>query len=225
MPNGLRAPTRRAVSISDIAIAYRAGDRTRTGDVQLGKLRTPARTSAHQRNSTSYPPCPAGLRWLALDRLSLGLSLAAACLARSAATASVTAAGLMPAKITPAVILATSTGLNVTSPRPSSGANVERRVDMLVSTLRRYVEAMGGRLAIVAAFPDGEVRVSNLGELAGADESSYRLPVRLLNERCLRRWNDGSISQVLTSPRLRMARYSNRRASNGPTFAARLAGK
>jgi hypothetical protein len=38
---------------------------------------------------------------------------------------------------------------------------------MLVSTLRRYVEAMGGRLEIVATFPDDEVRVSNFGELAG----------------------------------------------------------
>jgi hypothetical protein len=31
----------------------RAGDRTRTGDVQLGKRATPARTSARQRKSTS----------------------------------------------------------------------------------------------------------------------------------------------------------------------------
>lgn len=45
-------------------------------------------------------------------------------------------------------------------------SKVERRADMLVSTLRRYVEAMGGRLDIVATFPDGEVRISNLGELA-----------------------------------------------------------
>jgi hypothetical protein len=37
---------------------------------------------------------------------------------------------------------------------------------MLVSTLRRYVEAMGGRLDIVATFPYGEVRISSLGELA-----------------------------------------------------------
>jgi hypothetical protein len=45
-------------------------------------------------------------------------------------------------------------------------SKLERRADMLVSTLRRYVEAMGGQLAIVATFPDGEVRISNLGDLA-----------------------------------------------------------
>jgi len=45
-------------------------------------------------------------------------------------------------------------------------SKLERRADMLVSTLRRYVEAMGGRLDIVATFPDGEVRISSLGELA-----------------------------------------------------------
>ncbi|HEY7395007.1 MAG TPA: XRE family transcriptional regulator [Gemmatimonadaceae bacterium] len=45
-------------------------------------------------------------------------------------------------------------------------SKLERRADMLVSTLRRYVEAMGGRLDIVATFPEGEVRIANLGELA-----------------------------------------------------------
>jgi hypothetical protein len=45
-------------------------------------------------------------------------------------------------------------------------SKLERRAAMLVSTLRRYVEAMRGRLDIVARFPDGEVRISNLGELA-----------------------------------------------------------
>jgi len=44
-------------------------------------------------------------------------------------------------------------------------SKLERRADMLVSTLRRYVEAMGGSLEIVATFPDGKVRISSLGEL------------------------------------------------------------
>lgn len=48
-------------------------------------------------------------------------------------------------------------------------SKLERRADMLVSTLRRYVEAMGGRLDIVATFPDGEVRISNLAELAASE--------------------------------------------------------
>lgn len=32
-------------------------------------------------------------------------------------------------------------------------SRIERRSDMLLSTLRRYVEAMGGRLELVAHFP------------------------------------------------------------------------
>jgi hypothetical protein len=44
-------------------------------------------------------------------------------------------------------------------------SKLERRADVLVSTLRRYIEAMGGRLDIVATFPDGEVRISQIGEL------------------------------------------------------------
>ena len=33
-------------------------------------------------------------------------------------------------------------------------SRIERRSDMLLSTLRRYIEAMGGRLELVARFPD-----------------------------------------------------------------------
>ena len=33
-------------------------------------------------------------------------------------------------------------------------SRLEQRSDMLISTLRRYVEAMGGKLEIVARFPD-----------------------------------------------------------------------
>ena len=33
-------------------------------------------------------------------------------------------------------------------------SRMENRSDMLLSTLRRYVEAMGGTLALVAQFPD-----------------------------------------------------------------------
>ena len=34
-------------------------------------------------------------------------------------------------------------------------SKLERRTDMYISTLRRYIEAMGGILEIVAHFPDG----------------------------------------------------------------------
>jgi len=39
-------------------------------------------------------------------------------------------------------------------------STIEQRTDMYVSTLRRYIEAMGGELDIVARFPDGDVRIT-----------------------------------------------------------------
>jgi transcriptional regulator with XRE-family HTH domain len=41
----------------------------------------------------------------------------------------------------------------------SEVSKVERRTDLYVSTLRRYIEAMGGELQIFARFPNGEVEV------------------------------------------------------------------
>ena len=38
-------------------------------------------------------------------------------------------------------------------------SKLERRTDMYLSTLRKFIEAMGGRLEIVAHFPDGDVSV------------------------------------------------------------------
>jgi hypothetical protein len=34
-------------------------------------------------------------------------------------------------------------------------SKIEHRTDIYLSTLRRYIEAMGGELKIVASFPDG----------------------------------------------------------------------
>ena len=50
-------------------------------------------------------------------------------------------------------------------------SKMERRTDMYVSTLRRYLRAMGGDLEITARFPDGSVRINqfeDLGPPAGA---------------------------------------------------------
>jgi len=49
--------------------------------------------------------------------------------------------------------------------RQASVSKLERRTDMYISTLRRFIEAMGGELHILARFPEGEVRVKNLGDL------------------------------------------------------------
>lgn len=46
--------------------------------------------------------------------------------------------------------------------RQASISKLERRADMYVSTLRAHIRAMGGELEIVARFPDGEVKISNL---------------------------------------------------------------
>ena len=48
-------------------------------------------------------------------------------------------------------------------------AKLERRADMYVSNLRAYIEAMGGRLNIVAEFPQGSVVITNF---ADADEEA-----------------------------------------------------
>lgn len=41
----------------------------------------------------------------------------------------------------------------------SSVSRLERRSDMLISTLRQVVEALGGELQLEAVFPDGGVRL------------------------------------------------------------------
>jgi transcriptional regulator with XRE-family HTH domain len=43
-------------------------------------------------------------------------------------------------------------------------AKLEKRADMRVSNLRRYVEALGGTLEITARFPDASVVLSGVGE-------------------------------------------------------------
>jgi hypothetical protein len=49
----------------------------------------------------------------------------------------------------------------------ASIAKLERLTDMYLSTLRRFVEAMGAELDIVARFPDqSQVRLRGIGELA-----------------------------------------------------------
>jgi DNA-binding XRE family transcriptional regulator len=44
-------------------------------------------------------------------------------------------------------------------------AKIEKRTDLYVSTLRRFIEAMGGELEIVARFPDRAVRIRNFADI------------------------------------------------------------
>ena len=52
--------------------------------------------------------------------------------------------------------------LNVKQP---AVAKLERRADMYVSNLRAYIEALGGRLSIVAEFPQGSVAITNFSDM------------------------------------------------------------
>jgi len=38
-------------------------------------------------------------------------------------------------------------------------SKLERREDMYVSTLRQYIQALGGELKLIASFPEGEIQV------------------------------------------------------------------
>ena len=51
--------------------------------------------------------------------------------------------------------------LNVNQP---AVAKLERRADMYVSNLRAYIEDMGGRLNIIAEFPQGSVVITNFAD-------------------------------------------------------------
>jgi transcriptional regulator with XRE-family HTH domain len=54
--------------------------------------------------------------------------------------------------------------------RQDSVSRLEKRADLLLSTLRSYVKAMGGDLKLVAEFPDRpSVIISALGELEDED--------------------------------------------------------
>jgi transcriptional regulator with XRE-family HTH domain len=47
----------------------------------------------------------------------------------------------------------------------SAISKLERRTDMYVSTLERFIQAMGGRLEIRAVFPEGSVHISQFEKL------------------------------------------------------------
>ena len=44
-------------------------------------------------------------------------------------------------------------------------SKMEQRADVYVSSLRSYIEAMGGKLKIVAEFPDGEIAITNFSDV------------------------------------------------------------
>ncbi len=49
----------------------------------------------------------------------------------------------------------------------SNVSRIERQDDLYLSTLREYVEALGGRLQLAAVFPDQTILLTGVGEEAG----------------------------------------------------------
>ena len=58
-----------------------------------------------------------------------------------------------------------ATAMRVTQPEISK---LEKRADTYVSTVRKYVEALGGTLEIVAHFPEGDCRITQFSALEEA---------------------------------------------------------
>ena len=49
-------------------------------------------------------------------------------------------------------------------------SRMEKRTDMYVSTLRNFIQAMGGQLQVKAIFPEGEVEIDQFETLAETRE-------------------------------------------------------
>ncbi|MFK4135302.1 XRE family transcriptional regulator [Pseudomonas luteola] len=50
-----------------------------------------------------------------------------------------------------------------------SVAKLEKRTDMYISSMRRFIEAMGGELEVTAKFADHTVRISQFSDLDKAN--------------------------------------------------------
>lgn len=48
----------------------------------------------------------------------------------------------------------------ILSTKQANISRMERRTDMFISTLRSYIEAMGGKLDIIARFPEGDIHIN-----------------------------------------------------------------
>ena len=51
-------------------------------------------------------------------------------------------------------------------------SKIEQRADVYVSSLRSYIEAVGGKLKIVAEFPEGEVAITNFSDVGETQDAS-----------------------------------------------------
>lgn len=51
-------------------------------------------------------------------------------------------------------------------------SRMEKRTDMYVSTLRNFIQAMGGQLQVKAIFPEGEVQIEQFEKVAESELGS-----------------------------------------------------
>ncbi len=56
-------------------------------------------------------------------------------------------------------------------------SKMEHRTDIYISTLRRYIQAMGGELAILAKFPDGEVSITMFRDIEEPPVNDEQMPL------------------------------------------------
>jgi DNA-binding XRE family transcriptional regulator len=53
-------------------------------------------------------------------------------------------------------------------------SKMEKRTDMYLSTMRSYIQAMGGQLQIRAVFPEGEIQIEQFGNEVGSHQVKRR---------------------------------------------------
>jgi DNA-binding XRE family transcriptional regulator len=80
---------------------------------------------------------------------------------------SVTLNQLREARSLTQVNLANILGIN-----QGSVSKMEKRTDMYISTLRSFIQAMGGQLQIKAVFPEGEVQIEQFESVAAPMDDS-----------------------------------------------------
>lgn len=57
----------------------------------------------------------------------------------------------------------------------SGVSRIEHQTDLFISTLRSYIEAMGGHLELRAVFPDGQVTIRTIEEIQSGDSAGERV--------------------------------------------------
>jgi len=61
---------------------------------------------------------------------------------------------------------------NVLQVNQGAVSRLEKRTDMYVSTLRSYIQAMGGQLQVKAIFPEGEVEIDQFEKIVESQDST-----------------------------------------------------